>query len=58
MSQIVSHIKTGSAEYKTNHEHNKRLADELRDRQETAVSPSTKQWLRNGRFPHPSPITP
>jgi len=49
MSQIVSHIKTGSAEYKTNHEHNKRLADELRDRQETAVSDRPQRTIQRQR---------
>ncbi len=56
MSQIISHIKTGSAEHKTNHEHNKRLADELRDRQGTAVSPSPP-ILADGKRPF-SPLSP
>jgi len=49
MSQIVSHIKTGSAEYKTNHNHNKGLADELRDRQKTAVSDRPQRTIQRQR---------
>lgn len=49
MSQIVSHIKTGSAEYKTNHDHNKGLADELRSRQETAVSDRPQRTIQRQR---------
>ena len=37
MSQIISHIHTNSAEYKTNFEHNKQLADQLHERQQAAA---------------------
>ena len=38
MSQISSQININSPEYKTNYEHNKKLADELAERQQSAAS--------------------
>jgi acetyl-CoA carboxylase carboxyltransferase component len=37
MSQIISHIHTNSSEYKSNFEHNKKLADQLHERQKEAA---------------------
>ncbi len=38
MSQIISQININSPEYKTNYEHNKKLADELTERQQTIAA--------------------
>ncbi|MFQ5436034.1 MAG: hypothetical protein ACE5FD_14260, partial [Anaerolineae bacterium] len=33
MSQLISHLNTSTSEYKTNFDHNQKLAEELAERQ-------------------------
>ena len=48
MSQIISHIHTNSSEYKTNFAHNKKLADQLHERQkEVAESYAVTKNVRS-----------